>query len=188
MNSTSGTADQKYHLKCFISSDLAWTWWKMIDLHPSNADQNHHLKLFYSSDSSLDMVKDDWPATQVLQTTISPIFFFNFRFSLDMWWKMIDSLQVLQTRNLTYNVLWFRFSLDMVKEDWTLPWYCREEYASNIFVHSDIAWTWWKMIELHPGTANQKYNLYIFLHFKFSLDMAKDDWTLPSGTADKNIT
>ena len=26
------------------------------------------------------------------------------------------------------------------------------------FLYSDLAWTWWKMIELHPGNADQKVN------------------------------
>ena len=42
-----------------------------------------HLKLFYSSDISLDMVKDNWSYTQVLQTRMSPNFC-KFRFNLDM--------------------------------------------------------------------------------------------------------
>ena len=41
------------------------------------------------------------------------------------------------------------------------------------------------MIELYPGTADQNTDLIFFLHFRFSLDMVKDDWPHP-GTADQN--
>ena len=44
----------------------------------------------------------------------------------------------------------------MVKDDWTPLQVLQTRNSSNIFVHSDLAWTWWKMIELHPGTADQK--------------------------------
>ena len=33
--------------KFFLNTDLAWTWWKMIDSHSGTADQNTHLKFFY---------------------------------------------------------------------------------------------------------------------------------------------
>ena len=42
------------------------------------------------------------------------------------------------------------------------PGTARPEYSSNIFVHSDLGWTWWKMIELHPGTADQNITLILF--------------------------
>ena len=60
------------------------------------------------------------------------------------------------------------------------------ETHHNIFVHSDLAWTWWKMIELHAGTADQKLHLNLFT-FRFSLYMVKDDW-LPTGTVDHKLS
>ena len=110
--------------KVFLHSDIAWTWWKMIELHPGTADQNITSN-FYTFRFSLDMVKDDWPPPRYCRPEYH--------------------LKCFK----------FRFSLDMVKDDWTPPRYCRPEYHLNFF-NSDLAWTWWKMIELHQGNIQTR--------------------------------
>ena len=67
---------------------------------------------------------------------------------------MTDLLPGTADQKLIEYFFTFRYSLDMVKDDWTPPRYCRPEYYQNV-LYSDLAWTWWKMIDLHPGTADQ---------------------------------
>ena len=56
----------------------------------------------------------------------------------------------------------FRFNLDTMKDDWTLPQVLQtRQYHATIFVNSDLVCTWWKMIDLLPGTADQNIS-YIF--------------------------
>ena len=45
----------------------------------------------------------------------------------------------------------------MVKDDW-LPSGTADQNLTYNFYDSDLAWTWLKMIELHPGTADQEYD------------------------------
>ena len=44
----------------------------------------------------------------------------------------------------------------MVKDDWPLNQVLQTRMSPKLFVSTDLAWTWLKMIELHPGSANQK--------------------------------
>ena len=65
---------------------------------------------------------------------------------------MIDP-PVLLTR-IWPKIIRFRFSLDMVKDDWPPPQYCWPESDLKL-LSLDLAWTWWKMIDLHPSIADQ---------------------------------
>ena len=116
--------------------------------------------MFFKFRFSLDMVKDDWTPLRYCRPEYH-IKCFTFRFSLDM---VKDDWLTPRYCRLEYHLKFFkfRFSLDMVKDDWTPPWYCRPETHLKFFLHSDIAWKWWKMIELHPGTADQKLSPQIF--------------------------
>ena len=142
----------EYHLKCFnfrfsldmVKDDWTISWhWRpgtvlISDLAGTeSADQNITLKFTFSLHGwlnfrfSLDMVKDDWLHSQVLQTRISPNFFI-FRFSLDM---VKDDWSLPRYCRPEYHLIFFkfRFSLDMVKDDWTPPRYCRPEYHLKCF-------------------------------------------------------
>ena len=68
---------------------------------------------------------------------------------------MIDLHPSTADQNITYIFFNFRFSLDMVKDDW-LPSGTADQNISYNGLCSDLAWTWWKIIDLHPGTADQK--------------------------------
>ena len=64
------------------------------------------------------------------------------------WWKMIDISQLLQF-GISLKFFKFRFSQDMVKDDWPLPVTAVWNLTYN-FLSSDLARTWWKMIDPHP--------------------------------------
>ena len=51
--------------------------------------------------------------------------------------------------------------MDMVKNDWCLP-HTAHQNLTYIFLSSDLAWTWWKMIELHPKTEDQNITYIYF--------------------------
>ena len=46
----------------------------------------------------------------------------------------------------------------MEKDDWLQPRYFKPEYHLQIDISSDLAWTWWKMIDVHQGTVDQTYH------------------------------
>ena len=49
----------------------------------------------------------------------------------------------------------------MVKDDWIPPRYCIDQNLTHV-LSSDLAWAWWKMIELHPGTAETRISPKMF--------------------------
>ena len=148
---------------------------------PRYCRPEYHLKCFIFR-FSLDMVKDDWTLPRYCRPEYH-LKCFKFRFSLNM---VKDDWTLPRYCRPEYHLKLFilKFRLDMVKDDWTPPRYCRPEThliflyiqilpgngerwlnstqvlqtrnSSNIFVHSDLACTRLKMIELHPGTADQK--------------------------------
>ena len=73
----------------------------------------------------------------------------------------------------------------MEKDDWLQPQVLQTRISPEMFYSSDLAWTWWKMNDLHPGTADQTHlNIYLYS----SPEMVKDDWTYTHGTADQSLT
>ena len=150
------------HLK-FVSSDLAWTWWKMIDPPRLLTRLSPKICKFRFS---FDMVKDDWPPLDCWPES-------HLKFvSSDLawtWWTMSNPPRLL-TR-LSPKICKFRFSFDMVKDDWP-PLDCWPESHLK-FVSSDLAWTWWTMS--NPPRLLTRLSPKI-CKFRFSFDMVKDDW------------
>ena len=126
--------------KMILISDLPRTWWKMIELLTQVLQTKISPKTLYIQ--VLIGHGERWMnSTQVLQTRISPKFYYIVEVLIGNGERWLNSTQVLQTRN-----------------------------SSNMFCYSsDVAWTWWKMIELYPGTADQNTYLNIYL---YSSDLA----------------
>ena len=167
------------------SWDLPRTWWKMIVFNPGTSNQNITSNFIFRF--SLDMVKDDWSPPWYCRPGYH-LKCFKFRFNLDM---VKDEGTPPRYCRPEYHLKCFnfRFSLDMVKDHWTPPWYSRPEYhlkcfifrfrldimkddwppsstadqkLTSHFLHSHLACTWLKMIELHSQVLQTRISPKIF--------------------------